>query len=108
MVGSRTATSTRSAPGRGGDGRAHASSRASAATTDPRTRRLTHRPYRGVAAHGTRSANRTTAAQIAALRGAGYGDLGILDLAIAVADAHQWARLHRLAGLPAELVAVAG
>jgi alkylhydroperoxidase family enzyme len=55
---------------------------------------------------GTRYANRTTAAQIAALRGEGYDDLGILDLVIAVADANQWARLLRLAGLPAELCAL--
>ena len=30
-------------------------------------------------------------------------DLGILDLTIAVADANNWARLPRLAGLPGEL-----
>jgi len=52
---------------------------------------------------GTRYASRTTPAMIAALRDAGYDDLGILDLAIAIADANQWARLHRLVGLPPEL-----
>ena len=57
---------------------------------------------------GTRYANRTTSAQIDALRRAGYADLGILDLAIAVADANQWARLYRLAGLPAGLLSVTG
>lgn len=62
-------------------------------------------PVEAFAFVGTRYAHRTTAAQIAALRRAGYDDLGILDLAIAVADANQWARLHRLAGLPADLLA---
>ena len=52
---------------------------------------------------GTRYAYRTTADMIAALRHAGFDDLGILDLAIAVSDANQWARTHRLAGLPTEL-----
>ena len=52
---------------------------------------------------GTRYASRTTARMIDALREAGYDDLGILDLAIAVADANNWARLHRLVGLPSEL-----
>ncbi len=56
---------------------------------------------------GTRYAPRTTPAMIAALRGTGYGDLGILDLAVAVADANQWARMHRLAGLPPDLFLVA-
>ena len=40
---------------------------------------------------------------IDALREDGYDDLGILDLAIAVADANMWARIYRLAGLKAEL-----
>jgi len=48
---------------------------------------------------GTRYAARTTEDMIAALRRAGYDDVGILDLAIAVASANQWARLHRLLGL---------
>ena len=52
---------------------------------------------------GTRYASRTTGRMIDALREAGYDDLGILDLAIAVADANNWARLHRLVGLPSEL-----
>jgi alkylhydroperoxidase family enzyme len=48
---------------------------------------------------GTRYAYRTTRAMIDDLRALGYDDLGILDLAIAVADANQWARMHRLLGL---------
>ncbi len=60
-------------------------------------------PVGGFAFVGTRYAHRTTPAAIAALRHAGYDDLGILDLAIAVADANQWARMCRLAGLPPEL-----
>jgi alkylhydroperoxidase family enzyme len=61
-------------------------------------------PLEAFAFVGRRYANRTTEAQITALRRAGYDDLGILDLAIAVADANQWARMHRLAGVPAELL----
>jgi hypothetical protein len=49
---------------------------------------------------GTRYAHRTAPEAIAALRRAGWNVLGILDLAIAVADANQWARMYRLAGLP--------
>jgi alkylhydroperoxidase family enzyme len=56
---------------------------------------------------GTRHPRRVTADQVAALRRTGFDDLAILDLAIAVADANQWARMHRLAGLPANLFAVA-
>jgi len=52
---------------------------------------------------GTRYAYRATEEMIGALREAGYDDLGVLDLAVAVADANQWARLHRLIGLPSEL-----
>jgi len=52
---------------------------------------------------GTRYAQRTTAAMIDALRASGYDDLGILDLAIAVADANQWARMSRLTGAGADL-----
>jgi alkylhydroperoxidase family enzyme len=56
---------------------------------------------------GTRYAGRTTTDQIVALRRTGLDDLAILDLAIAVADANQWARMHRLAGLPANLFSLA-
>jgi hypothetical protein len=52
---------------------------------------------------GTRYAARTTLAMIDALRASGFDDLGVLDLAIAVADANQWARTHRLLGLDAGL-----
>jgi len=45
---------------------------------------------------GTRYAARTTRAMVEALLAQGFDDLGILDLAIAVADANQWARTHRL------------
>ena len=48
---------------------------------------------------GTRYAARTTETMIRELREAGFDDLGVLDLAIAVADANQWARTHRLLGL---------
>jgi hypothetical protein len=60
-------------------------------------------PVEAFAFVGTRYAQRTTVGMIDALRGVGWDDLGILDLAIAVADANQWARLHRLAGLPPAL-----
>ena len=50
---------------------------------------------------GTRYAARTTEAMIAALKERGFDELAILDLAIAVADANQWARTHRLLGLSA-------
>ncbi len=54
---------------------------------------------------GTRYAQRTTLAMIDALREAGYDDLGILDLAIAISDANMWVRFHRLLGLkPALLI----
>lgn len=52
---------------------------------------------------GTRYAYRTTRASIDALRRSGYDDLGILDLATAVADANLWARMFRLVGLPPAL-----
>ena len=52
---------------------------------------------------GTRYAYRVTEDMIKAIRQEGYDDLGILDLAIAVAEANQWARLHRLLGLKADL-----
>ena len=48
---------------------------------------------------GTRYAHRTTTDMIEALRQEGYDDIGILDLAIAIAEANQWARIHRLLGL---------
>jgi len=57
---------------------------------------------------GTRYAARTTEEMITALRHAGYDDVGILDLAIAVATANQWARLHRLVGLAPGLFYLAG
>jgi len=60
-------------------------------------------PVEAFAFVGTRYAARTTAAMIAALRAAGYDDLGILDLATAIADANQWARTHRLLGLAPEI-----
>jgi len=60
-------------------------------------------PVEAFAFVGTRYAYRATAAMIDALRHAGYDDLGILDLATAVADANQWARTHRLLGLPPDL-----
>lgn len=52
---------------------------------------------------GTRYAHRTTRRMVEALRSQGYDDLGILDLATAVADANHWARTHRLLGLAPEL-----
>ena len=52
---------------------------------------------------GTRYATRTTLPMIDALRSTGLDDLGVLDLAIAIADANQWARTHRLLGLDARL-----
>jgi alkylhydroperoxidase family enzyme len=55
---------------------------------------------------GTRYAHRTSPEMVAALRAAGFDDLGILDLATAVADANQWARLHRLLGLPADVLSL--
>jgi hypothetical protein len=64
-------------------------------------------PVEAFAFVGTRYAERTTPEMIAALRAAGYDDLGVLDLATAVADANQWARLHRLVGLPPGLFYVA-
>ncbi len=64
-------------------------------------------PVEAFAFVGTRYAHRTTDSMVAALRAAGFDDLGVLDLAIAVADANQWARMHRLLGLPPDLLAVA-
>lgn len=53
---------------------------------------------------GTRYAYRTTKEMIDMLRQQGYDDLGILDLAIAVADANMWTRIYRLFGLDANLL----
>jgi alkylhydroperoxidase family enzyme len=64
-------------------------------------------PVEAFAFVGTRYAHRTTRAMIDALHGRGYDDLGVLDLAIAVADANQWARLSRLLDLPSELLSMA-
>jgi hypothetical protein len=52
---------------------------------------------------GTRYAARTTMQMIDSLHGSGFDDVGVLDLAIAVADANQWARTHRLLDLDARL-----
>ena len=52
---------------------------------------------------GTRYAYRTTPDMIEALRQEGFDDIGILDLAIAVAEANQWARIHRLLNLNPKL-----
>ncbi len=65
-------------------------------------------PVEAFAFVGTRYAARATEEMIEALRRAGYDDLGILDLAIAVACANQWARLFRLSGLAPELFYVGG
>ena len=65
-------------------------------------------PVEAFAFVGTRYAYRTTEDMIAALRRRGFDDLGILDVAIAVADANQWARLYRLTGLAPELFHVGG
>jgi hypothetical protein len=57
-------------------------------------------PVEAFAFVGTRYANRATPSMVAALRRVGYDDRGILDLAIAIADANLWARLRRLLDLP--------
>jgi alkylhydroperoxidase family enzyme len=59
-------------------------------------------PVEAFAVLGTRYAHRATAADVAALRRVGHDDRAILELAIEIADANQWARLHRLAGIPAD------
>jgi hypothetical protein len=56
-------------------------------------------PVAAFAFVGTRYAARTTPEMIAALRAAGYDDLGVMDLAIAVSDANAWARVTRWLGL---------
>ncbi len=60
-------------------------------------------PVEAFAFVGTRYAYRTTKDMIDALHEAGYDDLGVLDLATAVADANQWARSSRMLGLAPEL-----
>ncbi|MBW1865425.1 MAG: hypothetical protein JRI64_07325 [Deltaproteobacteria bacterium] len=60
-------------------------------------------PVEAFAFVGTRYAYRTSSAMINALRQEGFDDEGIMDLAIAVAEANQWARIHRLLGLKPEL-----
>ena len=60
-------------------------------------------PVEAFAFVGTRYAHRTTKAMIDDLRGVNYDDVGILDLAIAVAIANFWARAHRLLGFEPEL-----
>jgi hypothetical protein len=64
-------------------------------------------PVEAFAFVGTRYPARTTAAMVDALRRDGRDDLGILDLAIAIADANSWARMYRLLELPPELLYVA-
>ena len=63
-------------------------------------------PVEAFAFVGTRYPARTTPAMIDALRRDGRDDLSILDLAIAVADANNWARMYRLLELPPELLYV--
>jgi len=53
---------------------------------------------------GTRFAYRATKEMIDMLRQQGCDDLGILDLAIAVAGAHMWTRMYRLFGLNPNLL----
>lgn len=61
-------------------------------------------PIERFAFMGTRYAYRTTKEMIDRLRKVGYDDTGILDLAIAVADANMWTRIYRLFGLDAGLL----
>jgi hypothetical protein len=61
-------------------------------------------PVEHYAIVGTRFAYRTTPAMIDALRREGYDDLGLLDLATAVADANKWARTYRLLDLDPNLL----
>ncbi len=60
-------------------------------------------PVEAFAFVGTRYAYRTTKDMIDALRKINYDDVDILDLAIAVAGANFWARIHRLLGLEPDL-----
>ncbi len=55
-------------------------------------------PVEAFAFVGTRYAYRSSEAMINALHREGYDDRGILELAIAIAHANQWARLRRLLG----------
>jgi hypothetical protein len=63
-------------------------------------------PVEAFAFVGTRYPARTTPAMVDALRRDGRDDLAVLDLAIAIADANNWARMHRLLELPPELLYV--
>jgi alkylhydroperoxidase family enzyme len=63
-------------------------------------------PVEAFAFVGTRYASRIPTEQIVALRHEGFDDSGILDLAVAVADANQWERMYRLAELPEALWSV--
>ena len=65
-------------------------------------------PVEAFAFVGTRYPERTTDEMVGALRRAGWRDLGILDLAIAVAGANHWARAFRLLGLDPALYYVGG
>jgi hypothetical protein len=56
-------------------------------------------PIEAYAFVGTRYAYRATKDMIEALREKGYDDMGILDMAMAIADANLWARVHRLVGI---------
>ncbi len=56
-------------------------------------------PVEAYAFVGTRYPYRATKDMIDGLRGKGYDDVGILDLAIAIGDANLWARVHRLVGI---------
>ncbi len=64
-------------------------------------------PVEAFAFVGTRYAYRATEEMVQALRGEGYQDLDILDLATAIADANQWARMRRLLGLEPEIMSLA-
>jgi hypothetical protein len=65
-------------------------------------------PVEAFAFVGTRYPARTTIAMIERLRSEGFDDVGLLDLATAVADANQWARVHRLLGLPPSIFQLDG
>jgi len=60
-------------------------------------------PIEAFAFVGTRYAYRSTRDMIDALRKKDFDDVGILDLAVAIAEANQWARIHRLTGLDPDL-----
>ena len=60
-------------------------------------------PVEAFAFVGTRYAYRTTKDMIDDLRRMNYDDVGILDLAIAVAGTNYWARTHRLLSFEPEL-----